>query len=281
MTNPQNYFSEPPTDGTSRYLRLTEDELTLLLTVAKLPAIVGFQLPDEVSEASLLAAQHTLRARAGAVVAPDGSLVLDSDMMDLVGTMARWGCLISLTLKFEGGQAENHWIAMGDGTTVLHSIAGPGIHQFQTIADGAALVQVLAGLLRMRLRNQSKPRTGTFTVDPQVLDEAEQRRVQAGATACEQYLLEQGMPSLFARTSVMPALNALVTVLWPTSGDTDAQGRLRMSQRVMVVWGVPDEGGYFVLLPGTEPPVDVLPMIGGQVIDQIADFVVEATSVAG
>jgi hypothetical protein len=280
VTNAQNYFYEPPTDGTSRYLRLTEDELTLVMTAAKMPGIAGFQLPDDVTEASLLAAQNTLRARGGANLAPDGTLILDADMLTLIGTMARWGCLISVTLKFEGGKAEQHWIAMGHEATVLHSNTEAGIHQFQTIADGAALAQVLAGLLRIRLRNQSKPRSGRFTVEPQTLDEAEQKRQTAGSAACEQYLMEQGLPSLFARTSVMPTLNALVTVIAPTTGETDAQGQIRVNSYNMVVWGVPDDGGYFALLPGSEPPVDVVPMTGSQVIDQIADFVVDGTSVS-
>ena len=262
--------------GESQFLRLTDDELALVLVAMKLPRIMGFEVPDDVSPAALQGARNTLRARGGAFVQPDGTLVISEQIADMVGKGARWGRLITVVLKFEGGLFERHWVYMGRGPSVLHSLPEPGIHQFQTIPDGKSMLLTLSGLLRMRLRVQTMPDAEAFQIDPAALDEADLLRVENGSDAAYQYLVAQNFPESFAQAAVSPAINAVVSVTWPTTGEPNDAGKIEFTERVMWLWGLPDEGGYWMLFPRREQHIiEVLPANPGKVLNTIGDFVVE------
>lgn len=267
--------------GASEYLRLTEDELALVLVAMKLPRIIGFEVPDDIAAGALQGAQNTLRARGGAVVQPDGTYVIDENIASIVGKGARWARLITIALKFEDGAVERHWIYMGRAPAVLHSIPEAGIHQFQTIPDGNSMLLTLAALLRMRLRNETLPNASAFKVSAEVIDEADRLRGEQGADAAYQYLLEANVPESFARTAVGPSINAVVSVMWATTGEPNAQGVVEFTERVAWVWGVPDEGGYWLLvLDRQSHTVSAIPANPAKVLDVISDFVVEDTAPA-
>lgn len=262
--------------GPSEYVRLTEDELALLLIAMKMPRIMGFEVPDDVEPATLLAAKNTLRARGGAFVQPDGTFVIDENIANIVGKGARWARLITVVLKFDDESVERHWIYIGRNPSVLHSIPEPEIHQFQTIPDGNSMVLTLAGLLRMRLSNESVPDGGSFEIGLDIVNEADRLRTELGPDTAYQYLIEQNVPESFARTSISPSVNAVVSVLWPTTGDPNAQGVVEFTERVAWLWGTPDDSGYWLLVLDRENHLmNVIPANPGKVLDVISDFVVE------
>lgn len=262
--------------GDSVYLRLTEDELALVLAAARLPRIMGYEIPQDLPDGTLEAAQHTLRARGGAQLNADGSLVISEDIINMVGKGARWARLITLVLKFDNGTMERYWFYMGHGAPVMHSIPEQGIHQFQTIPDGKTMLLALAGLLRIRLRQDAVPGNDEFNIDPKLLDAADAARIDSGPEAAYQLLAKANVPDSFARAGAAPTINAVVSVMWPTTGQSNAQGKVEFTERVMWLWGAPDEDGYWTLFPDRQNhTVLVSPANGRKVISVISDFVVE------
>ncbi len=262
--------------GDSVYVRLTEDELALVLAAARVPRIMGYEIPKDMPQASLEAARHTLRARGGAQLRQDGTLVISEDIANLVSKGARWGRLITLALKFENNYVERHWIYMGRGDSVLHSIPEPGIHQFQTIPDGKTMLLALAGLLRIRLRNEAAPGDAEFTVAPQLIDAAEAARKANGPEAAYQTHMAANLPESFAQSAAWPAINAVVSVLWPTTGLPNAEGKTEFTERLMWLWGAPQDSGYWMLFPDRESrTIQVVPANGRKIISVVSDFVVE------
>jgi hypothetical protein len=262
--------------GDSVYLRLTEDELALVLAAARVPRILGFEIPKDLPQAALEAARHTLRARGGAQLLPDGKLLISEEIANLVSKGARWGRAITLAFKFETDYVERHWIYLGRGDAVHHSIPEAGIHQFQTIPDGKTMLLALAALLRIRLRNETAPGDTEFSVAPQVIEAADAARAANGPDAAYQTLVAANLPELFAQSAARPAINAAVSVLWPTTGQPNAQGKIDFTERLMWLWGAPEDRGYWMLFPDRETrSMRVVPASGRSVISVISDFAVE------
>jgi hypothetical protein len=262
--------------GDANYMRLTEDELGLVLAAARIPRILGYEIPAEVPEGSMEAARNTLVARGGARLAPDGSVIISEEIAQIVSRGARWGRVITLALKFENDYVERHWIYMGRGDSVLHSIPEPGIHQFQTIPDGKTMLLTIAGLLRIRLRNDAAPGNSEFTVDPQLIDAADAARQANGPDAAYQTLVGANLPDSFAQSAVWPSINAVVSVLWPTTGLPNAEGKTEFTERVTWLWGAPEDQGYWMLFPDRENrTIQVAPANGRRIISVISDFAVE------
>jgi hypothetical protein len=262
--------------GDSVYMRLTEDELALVLATARIPRIMGYEVPEDMPPAALEAAGHTLLARGGAQLLPDGKLVISEEIANMVSKGARWGRVITVALKFENDYVERHWIYLGRGDAVHHSIPEAGIHQFQTIPDGKTMLMVLAALLRIRLRNETAPGSTEFSVDPQLIDAADAARAANGPDAAFQTLVAADLPESFAQSAAYPAINAVVSVFWPTTGRPDAQGKIDFTERVMWLWGAPEDRGYWMLFPDRETrSIRGVPASGRNVISVISDFAVE------
>jgi hypothetical protein len=267
--------------GDSVYLQLTVDELALVLASSNLPRIVGYEIPADITQPTLEAAGHTLMARGGARLGADGSLVINEDIANIVGKGARWARLITLALKFENDIVEQHWIYMGHGAPVLHSIPGAGIHRFQTIPDGKSMLLALAGLLRIRLRNDAMPGNAEFNLDPKLIDDADAARKANGPEAAYKTLAKANLPDSFARSAAAPTINAVVSVLWATTGKPNTAGKFELTERVVWLWGTPDDNGYWMLFPDRKNrTIQVAPANGRKVISVISDFVAEDTKPA-
>lgn len=260
--------------GESEYLRLTEDELALVLLGLSLPRIAGYEFPKDMTKTALDAAKNTLRARGGALLDDSGRVVIDEQIGQYVASMARFARLIMITLKMQGDLFERNWIALGNGAPMLHSIPEAGIHQFQTIPDPISMMLVISGLLRLSLEETALPGDDSFTLDLKFFDDADDLRDEKGGDELYRRLIDAKLPEAFALAAKQPTLNAAVSIMWPLT-DGSAEGEdVPFAERGFWLWGVPQ--GYWMLTPDVATrQMKVTPVNPQMILNIIGEFLTE------
>ncbi len=143
-------------------LKLTQEELLLILLRYRLPLLVGLskrlvELPHEQMELLLEAAERSLIAREFQKSGPDGKAQLEPLLFTLVASCAQPEKTLVMSRSAPGEPTETMTINLARKMTVIHIPTGRGIHHFTALPDPNRAIDLFISFLDI----ENKARSGT------------------------------------------------------------------------------------------------------------------------
>jgi len=254
MTNQTQTTTEP-----SILVTLSQDEVAFLLHALSIERIPSFTPPADFDESAASAASRSLRARGVAALAADGKYQINEGVAAIVAVGAAFSQMLSVTHQAADGSRHEYWIYIAPGLSVLHQTPQLGIHTFQTLPTGMAMLLALAGVLELRTEDSTLPPT-QFVLSTPVWTAARDL-IAAQPQAAYEALTQGGASGDFAQAAIEASSRSVVSILSANADKT-------LNARGLLILDV--EQGYWLLRPhGDDLIAETLD--GRKVLDAIAD----------
>jgi len=255
MTNQTQIATEP-----SILLTLSQDEVAFLLHALGVESIPSFTPPSDFDASAASAASRSLRARGVAATAADGKYQINEGVAAIVAVGAAFTQMLAVIHQTADGSRRDSWIYIAPGLSVLHQIPQVGVHTFQTLPNGMAMLLALAGTLELRSEDSTLPPEQFMLATP-IWTHARDLIAAKQSQVAYDTLLQAGASAAFAQAAINVQARSVVSIVGAKADKT-------LNVRGLLILDV--EQGYWLLRPhGDDLIAETLN--GRKVLDAIAD----------
>jgi hypothetical protein len=262
MTDSDNGQGNDTATTLSLSVQLSHEELSIILGLMNTNGLPGYRSPVAVNREVAEAITRSLYARQ--IIGRDGDTVLlDEQVVGLVGagTVAERGLLVE-RINTNNPNA-SHWYYLPEDVIVHHYAPYAGVHRFETLPSGMALLASLTDVMQMRLeRDPEHAPAGEAQDIPTDVYQTARDQIQAGhSTKAAAALRSTNLAEAAVNALIAPQARTLVTLAFLTA----ANGRVQASG--MLILHVED--GCWMVLPQGDF-VTFAPLSDQHVLDQVA-----------
>jgi hypothetical protein len=187
-------------------LRLTDEELTGILQLIGNYDLPSFLLDEELDTDKLKMIINSLRARDLLFIGEDNDIRANAALIEFIKIASRASRFLVIKSKLGDYDIQN-WFYLSDENSILHTNAGDGIQNFQSISTNERFVGLIAASIGLN-DDVEGPIGEAITLSKQQYDSIRQTARQSVSDA---YKLADGLNPETAKALIEPTISHVVS----------------------------------------------------------------------
>lgn len=242
-------------------VNLSQEELTVLLRLLGIAQLPGFNPPVQLASVANEVAQRGLLSRG--IMRPDGdNMRIDETIAGVIGAGAVTQHAMNIVYADPAGSRDSGWFYLLPDLSVFHNTPFPGVHHFETINDGAAFLMLVAAVMRLDGRDETRGEGTSFDLSKTIWDAAMPAILSGDKSTAKKALTQANAPDGFVTSAIEARSVNVVTVLRMTPQNT------LDTQALLIITGAK---GYYLVKPRSADVLEITPTDSIGVLDTIAD----------